>query len=398
LHARLTAALIRLEANRELIRAFESRLSVDEAARDALESDLDETRDALEAQREFAEALRDRLQSESEAFRDRLQSEAEALRDRLQSESEALRDRLRSEAAAREDLGGEVTAQATSQALARERAEARVGQLERTLGRLKSASAQQAQRLSLLLQEARRRMPEPFDEEQLRSFAEESRRQLDDLLVAFEDEFRGSPDEVKERLHVYLPYLEEARVGTPDDPILDLGCGRGEWLELVAEEGLSARGVDINRSLVRDCVQRKLDVVEGDVLDHLASVPDGALGAITGFHILEHLSLDAIIGVLDEAVRVLRPGGLAIFETPNPGNVLVGSHTFYFDPTHRSPLPARSLEFLAEARGLCQVEIMHLNPYPESDLIRQHPNDELVERFNSLFFGARDYAVIGRKG
>lgn len=117
---------------------------------------------------------------------------------------------------------------------------------------------------------------------------------------------------------------------------------------------------------------------------------------MTGFHIIEHLPFDIIVKLLDETVRVLKPGGVAIFETPNPENVLVGSYTFYLDPTHRNPLPSAVIKFLSEARGLCRVEIVNLHPYPEAFKVEE-ADLEVAKRFNEYFYGPRDYAMVGWK-
>src|SRR5262249_51947932 len=151
----------------------------------------------------------------------------------------------------------------------------------------------------------------------------------------FHDDFRGTREEIKDRLRVYLPIVKEVGPGTA----LDVGCGRGEWLELLRDEGVQARGVDLNRHMIEDCRQRGLDVVPMDALTHLRGIPDASLAAVCGFHLVEHLAFDAFIMLLDETVRVLRSGGVAIFETPNPANLLVGSCNFYQDPTHRAPIP-----------------------------------------------------------
>jgi SAM-dependent methyltransferase len=120
------------------------------------------------------------------------------------------------------------------------------------------------------------------------------------------------------------------------------------------------------------------------------------MGLVTAFHLLEHLPMKQLIDVLDESVRVLKPGGLAIFETPNPDNLLVGANTFYQDLTHILPLPSSVLKFLAEARGLSRVQILPLHPYPDNCRIA---GDErgLAQRVNELFYGPQDYGIIGRK-
>ncbi|HEX6043943.1 MAG TPA: methyltransferase domain-containing protein [Pyrinomonadaceae bacterium] len=212
----------------------------------------------------------------------------------------------------------------------------------------------------------------------------------DELYAALEDRFRGSREEIKERCRMYLPYVEPARDGL----VIDLGSGRGEWLELLNEAGIKARGVEQNRVSVERCRERGLEVVDDDVFAHLRSLPDESVAAVTGFHIIEHVTIDALLTLLDEVVRVLRPGGLVIFETPNPENVTVGSNFFYLDPTHHHPLPSELMQFLFEARGFERVEVLNLHPW---DAGRVAGEGELAERFNGFFFGPMDYAILGWK-
>jgi O-antigen chain-terminating methyltransferase len=179
-------------------------------------------------------------------------------------------------------------------------------------------------------------------------------------------------------------------------PALDLGCGRGEWLELLGDEGLHAAGVDSNRVFVHECVGRGLHVTESDMLSFLRDVPSASVGIVTGFHVVEHVPLEPLLAILDETVRVLKPGGVAIFETPNPANLMVGANTFYYDPTHRHPLPSPLLKFLVEARGLSRAEILPLHPAAEALRVADD-GSALVSRFNEYFYGPQDYAVIGFK-
>jgi O-antigen chain-terminating methyltransferase len=270
---------------------------------------------------------------------------------------------------------------------------ARMAEWESTIARLKTESILHERRITLLLEEARKRLPDARDQAYLRSAADAANSVLDALYVSFEDQFRGTRADIKERLRVYLPILQEAQLGSEAKPILDVGCGRGEWLELLQETGLWGQGVDRNRVLVEQCQRRGLRVVEGDVLTYLGSLPYASLGA---FHIIEHLPLEVLIKVLDETVRVLTSGGVAVFETPNPQNVLVGSHNFYLDPTHRNPLPSSIMKLMAEARGLCRVQIFELHPYPEASRVQEAGLD-VAKRFNECFYGPQGYAVVGWK-
>ncbi|MGE5099662.1 MAG: methyltransferase domain-containing protein [Deltaproteobacteria bacterium] len=214
---------------------------------------------------------------------------------------------------------------------------------------------------------------------------------LDAFYVAFEDAFRGSREEIRDRVSVYLDFLATARAGSVDAPIVDLGCGRGELLEVLRDAGMIARGVDLNRYMLAECRERGLDVQEADLLAHLRGCGDGSLGAVTALHVIEHLPFEAVIELFDQTLRVLRPGGMAIFETPNPENLIVGSCNFYYDPTHRNPLPPEAMRFAMAARGFSDVRILRLRPVPLPD----SGPDPTMKIVHDLLSAAPDYAIIG---
>lgn len=265
------------------------------------------------------------------------------------------------------------------------------GQLLDRQRRADAGLAAQESRLALVLEEARAHLPGTPAEPFLQTLANEEDHLLDSLYASFEDQFRGSREEIKERLRVYLPYFKEA--GASGD-MLDVGCGRGEWLELLREEGLRGRGVDRNRVFVEQCRGRDLEVVEEDALVYLRSLPDRSLRAVTSFHLVEHLPFEGLIKLLDEMVRTLAPDGLLVLETPNPENFIVGSYGFYADPTHRNPIPAPTLQFLLESRGLCRIEVLKPRPWDDA---RIEGDSEIVRRFNEYFYASPDYGIVCRK-
>ena len=265
------------------------------------------------------------------------------------------------------------------------------------IGYLKSTLMMQERRVALFLEEARRCLPETFTQEQLQGFVAEKGHLLDSLYVTFEDKFRGTREEIKERLAVYLPYLENAGAGTDQRPVLDIGSGRGEWLELLRDNSLVAKGVDINETLADQCRERGLTVEIKDAFTYLQSLPDGSLGAVTGFHIIEHLPMETLLELYAEACRVLASGGVAIFETPNPQNLLVGACNFYADPTHKRPLYPETQQFFLEYRGFSKVELKYLHPHDAGARLPEEEAPELAARLNDLLSCARDYAVIGYK-
>lgn len=224
---------------------------------------------------------------------------------------------------------------------------------------------------------------------------------LDPLYVAFERQFRGAPELIEARVEPYLEVLREANVGGLEQPVLDLGSGNGEWLDVLRGHGFSGRGVDSNRMFVDLCRGRGLDVTHGDALEYLRSLPDGSVGAITAMHVAEHLPFQVLIQLLDEAHRVLCVGGVIALETPNPENVLVGSHYFYMDPTHRNPIPPEALRWLVEARGFQRTRIERLTVAREISMPPLLPqNNTETTAVNAMlahFRAALDYSVIGRR-
>ena len=217
--------------------------------------------------------------------------------------------------------------------------------------------------------------------------------QRDALYLAFENVFRGPREEVKRRQTVYLEFLKEATAGALQAPVLDLGCGRGEWLELLRENETTATGVDCNVAMVAHCRALGLDVQQREALAYLCSLPDSHLGVITCFHMIEHIPFASVVSLLEEALRVLKPNGLLILETPNPKNLMVASHGFYMDPTHLKPLPPEMLRFFVEATGFsnCQVLELQPGPYPADQ------NLKLSSPLDQLLYGPRDFGLIGRR-
>jgi len=249
--------------------------------------------------------------------------------------------------------------------------------------------------LRTLLDEVASSSSGALSEEEQNAFAAEKGHLLDALYVVFEDRFRGSREEIKGRVREHLGLVEAVKAASVDGPVLDIGCGRGEWLELLREQGYAARGVDKNRIMVSECRTRGLDAVAGEAVDYLKSQEGEAFAAITGFHLVEHLPFDALIRLLDESLRGLKPGGVAVFETPNPENLVVGACNFYSDPTHRHPIPPALLSFLLESRGFENIEIRRLHP---NEYFLNSPGEHgCSEKIQALFTNAQDYCAIAFK-
>jgi O-antigen chain-terminating methyltransferase len=207
---------------------------------------------------------------------------------------------------------------------------------------------------------------------------------------AFEDRYRGSRATIKARLRAYLPFLQPL-AARPRAQALDLGCGRGEWLELLGEQGFLARGVDLDDGMLAACRELGLDVQNGDALAALRAQPDESLALVSAFHLVEHLPFDLVRELVAEALRALAPGGLLVMETPNPENLVVGASDFYTDPSHERPIPPNLLAFATEHAGFARNKIVRLQESPE---LRAGGRVAL----GAVLEGASpDYAVVAQK-
>jgi SAM-dependent methyltransferase len=220
---------------------------------------------------------------------------------------------------------------------------------------------------------------------------------------AFEARMRGSTDSVRERQR---DYVDDFRA---HPPVLDLGCGRGEFLELLAEAGIEARGVDVDADMVAFAQGEGVEVEQGDALQYLAGLEDGSLGGIFCAHVLEHFPPRPLFRLLELAAAKLRPGGLFVAETPNP-LTLVALSTFFADLTHAQPLHPGTLAHLVRQAGFRDVETRYLNPpAPEARLHNvpavegaepeptRRVHNANVDRLNDVVFGPQDYAILARK-
>ena len=216
---------------------------------------------------------------------------------------------------------------------------------------------------------------------------------LDDFYVDFEKRFRGSEDDIRTRQEFYIPILEGISKDKKHLPIVDIGCGRGEFVELLTESGFTALGLDLNATMIKEVEAKGLHAVQENAIDYLLNQPPESILAITGFHIVEHIPFEQLIRLFEACYSALCPGGIVIFETPNPENVIVGSCNFYSDPSHLHPIPPPVLAFTLESRGFIQTDILRLHP-----MIENFSNeDPLVLEIATKMFGPQDYSVVATK-
>jgi SAM-dependent methyltransferase len=200
----------------------------------------------------------------------------------------------------------------------------------------------------------------------------------------FEERFRGSEVEIKERQRIYLDSFRDL------GPVLDVGCGRGEFLELMRETNVQATGVDVDADMVLACREKGLDVVRGDAFAHLETLPDDSLGGIFSAQVVEHLEPSRIVQLLGFGLRKLRPGGLIVLETINP-QCAGGLNAFYLDPSHVKPVHPDTLSFMLESSRYRDVVIRYIG----YDAARTASFSDRDEQWRRTY--CPDYAAFARK-
>ena len=225
---------------------------------------------------------------------------------------------------------------------------------------------------------------------------------LSHKYVGFEDAFRGSSDDIRTRLSDYLPIF----AGTSD--VLDIGCGRGEFLGLLREQGVSGRGIDLNDAMVAVCREKGVDATKADALSYLRGLPEGSLGGLFAAQVVEHLEPAYLTHLLDAAFDVLRPGAPIVLETINPACWFAFFESYIRDITHVRPLHPDTLKFLLIATGFQQIDIRYRAAYPEHEKLQPLAESGVlgdsvetlnanVEKINRLLFTHLDYAAVGRR-
>ena len=225
--------------------------------------------------------------------------------------------------------------------------------------------------------------------------------------MGFENKFRGSEADITARLLQYVHLFERA------SDVLDLGCGRGEFLSLLRERGISARGLDINHEMVEACRARGLDATEGDALAYLESLPDASLGGLIAVQVVEHFQPPYLVRFLDTAYHKLKPGSTIVLETLNPSCWFAFFEAYLRDITHAWPLHPETLKFLVVASGFQRVDVRLLSPYPIDARLQpvQLPPEALtagmvslaqtfnenVDKLNAVMYSYLDYAVVAER-
>lgn len=212
-----------------------------------------------------------------------------------------------------------------------------------------------------------------------------------DFYRAFENRYRGSRELIKDRLRQYSKFIDPLCDLYPNASAFDIGCGRGEWLEIMQEKGFSSFGVDVDQGMLKACQDLELNVAEGDAIEYLKKLDSNSQAIVSAFHVVEHVSFEDLQIIVKESLRVLKPGGILILETPNPENIMVSTRHFYLDPTHTRPIPPQLLTFIAEYIGFEHVKLLRLQ---EPENIK---NKTRVTLFDVFSGASPDYSIVATK-
>lgn len=220
--------------------------------------------------------------------------------------------------------------------------------------------------------------------------------QSDFLYRRLEDGLRGTDAEIRAAVAAYVDLAQQHQ------PVIDAGCGRGEFLVACREAGIESRGFDTNERSAADLKARGLNV-EIDAVPHcFKSLADASVGSILAMHVVEHLPVDDLFALFREAARVLRPGGLLMIETPNAESLLVSASEFWRDPTHLAPRHPAALTLLAREYGFSIENATAIHPFPEGMRIAARPDDppglaRVIDAINERLFGPQDLMLVVRK-
>lgn len=301
---------------------------------------------------------------------------------------------------ARLDGCGDVSALFEAEAAERTRAQTDIAAVSRRLDAFERRveELQLGPRLARLERAPRSPAPPPAGEAVAEASPPPPREDLRIDYESFEGRYR--PEE-SVRGH-QRPYLEDLRDA---GSVVDVGCGRGELVEMLNAEGVSAYGVDMDPDFVALAAERGVPVRHGDGVAHVAALQAGSVGGVVASHVVEHLEPQDVLRLVHGAFDALAPGGVLIMETPNPESLVAGSVNFHRDLTHRRPIHPDTLAFLCESAGFSEVEVRRMSPVPDADRLPAPPEDApgadylrgVVDRLNSLVYGFQDYAVVARR-
>ncbi len=272
-----------------------------------------------------------------------------------------------------------------------------INDLKSTFHNLKSVSInfiELEQRLNNVIN----KLPESSDPN-IKYDLEELRSELSMLQYSdFEERFRGTKKDILERQKKYIRFFSGSK------KVLDIGCGRGEFMKLLVKAGIEAEGVDLSSSMLKEAEKEGLNCIKSDALNYLKNCKPDTFDGIFSAQVIEHLSPDYLKDMVSESFRVLKKSGILLLETINPLSVFAMTNIYYLDVTHKQPLHPEFMRYLLGTYGFERIEIKFSDPPAELQLDEIPEENEIAVQFNSnrdklnkILFSSPDYAILGKK-
>ncbi len=209
----------------------------------------------------------------------------------------------------------------------------------------------------------------------------------EDFYLFQQEKFRGPFDLIKDRQRQYIPYIKSIQKAGKNNPFIEVGFGRGEFMELLRENGVQKIiGVETNSKRVKEATDKGFEAYQRNAVDFITQY-DGTISGVSAFHVVEHMTFDEIFDLVFAAYQKMVKGGLVIFETPNPENLQVGSWSFYIDHTHVKKLPPKFLASIFEYVGFREVEVVYSSPMKQT----------FKNEIDKMVYGPFDYAIVAYK-
>jgi len=253
----------------------------------------------------------------------------------------------------------------------------------------------QKRRLEIILRELKKSIE--LDESSKVIITNQKKHIMDHQYFQFENKYRGIAEEIRKRQEIYIPIFDEYsnKNTKSENYVLDIGCGRGEFLELLNEKNIQSKGIDINEDMVFTCKEKGLDVVNIDAISYLEKLKDNSLFGIIALQVVEHLTRDQIVELIKLSHSKIIRGGKVVFESLNPESIHA-MKWFYLDMSHHNPVHPKALMNVFETLRFSKTELKYLAPVPEYIKIPIN-GDQKIEQINEVLFADQEYAVIATK-
>lgn len=220
---------------------------------------------------------------------------------------------------------------------------------------------------------------------------------LDNFYIEFENLYRGTEKEIRDKQTPYLKFFKGKSIDYKKKPVIDIGSGRGEFVQLLKKNGIRGVGVDLSEAMTQSALDKGLEAINDDAIAYIANQKSNSVGGVIGFHIAEHIPFEDLMYLIGESYRVLVKGGSLVLQTPNPESLYVGAYTFHFDPSHLKPIPPALMHFMAKYKGFDEVDIERSAPLLSTEEIKKISKNPHIVDMAEKIYGPRDYSLVATK-